>query len=322
MRIFVWVLSLTVLCLGPNIFAETDSPLESSTPVSGTLRVVTYNVQFLPGIASSHNERKDPFYRAERIAKELSSFDLVVLQEVFHEEHRERLLETLREEWNGNLNSVLSPTPKGRFTSGGCLIATRLPILESTSTVFENYSRIRDYGLRADGFAAKGVIRALVLLNPEDPRTAVDIFATHLEARDDNLRPLQYQEMTDFLREQSAPDRPLLLLGDFNTYGMAEYEADPKSQYSQLLTLLNESRPKAGFIDVWRRLRGKDFGGTTEQDSTETGKRIDYIFLSNPNPPALQLKPVSIRINPHPDPRVIALSDHNAVEAEFEWSKN
>ena len=56
-----------------------------------------------------------------------------------------------------------------------------------------------------------------------------------------------------------------------------------------------------------------------EQESADVGKRIDYIFLSNPVGKAGRLEPVSIAVNLFRDPKVYALSDHNAVEAEFGW---
>ena len=60
-------------------------------------------------------------------------------------------------------------------------------------------------------------------------------------------------------------------------------------------------------------------GGTTEQESDTTGKRIDYIILGNPKPPHLRLTPVAIIVKLFRDPKVVALSDHNAVAATFQW---
>jgi len=140
------------------------------------------------------------------------------------------------------------------------------------------------------------------------------------EARADHLRPLQYEELARFVKKTSGPNRPFLLLGDLNTRGTLEYRNDPKSQYSVLMDRLGKARPNGGILDVWPALMGRARGGTTEQESPEVGNRIDYILLGNPNPPAPHLKPVSIRVNTYQDPKVDALSDHNAVEAEFEWA--
>ena len=137
--------------------------------------------------------------------------------------------------------------------------------------------------------------------------------------RDDNLRPRQFKELAEFMRQESVPDHPILLLGDLNTYGMLEYQKDPTSQYSQLMRELNAARLNGGVIDVWPHLMGEARGGTTEQKSSEVGKRIDYIIVANPSPAAIQLKPLKIEVKLYQDDKVGALSDHNAVMAEFEW---
>jgi len=286
-----------------------------------TIRVLTYNVQFLPGPASAKNKRPQPKYRAARIAEEVSRFDFVGLQETFHDTHRGQIVDQLQERWEGGLHSVSSPTPKEFYTSGGCLIATRLPIVSSSSTVFKNFSKPADYGFRADGFAAKGVIHARVSRKSDTPEDFVDVFVTHLEARADQLRPLQYAEMAAFIKTASDPNRPALVMGDMNTRGAKSFRDDPDSQYAQLVKQLKGARPESELLDLWPTLKGDALGGTSDQESDEIGKRIDYIFAINPPKPHAQLKPVSITVLLFQDSKVVALSDHNAVEAELEWTR-
>lgn len=284
-----------------------------------TLRVITYNVQFLPGSAGNQNERPDPEYRARRIAEEVAAFDIVALQETFDKAHRQIILDTLREQWNGQLNTVISPQPAGFFTNGGCLIATRLPIIESDAVVYKTFSSPADYGFRADGFAAKGGIFARIARSADRMGDTIDVFVTHMEARADDLRPAQYKEMAAFIQAKSDPARPMILMGDLNTRGGVEFRNDPKSQYSVLMKALEGARP-AGVIDVWPALMGDALGGTTEQDSIESGKRIDYIIIGNPAEGQPSLSPISVKVNTYQDDRVVALSDHNAVEATLAWS--
>ena len=317
MFLFRLILGLSVAAVGPSEEAADD---QTRNDGASTITVITYNVQFLPAIASSQNERGDPEYRATRIAQEVSRFDIVALQETFDKRYRDRIVNEVRKAWGGELNMVVSPKPAGRFTDGGCLLLTRWPVLDSHSIVFEHYSSPMKYGLRADGFAAKGVIHARVARAPDEPDDFVDVYVTHLEARADHLRPLQYEALARFVKETSDPSRPVLLLGDFNTRGTLEYRNDPKSQYSALMDRLGKARPNGRILDVWPVLMGRARGGTTEQESPEVGNRIDYILLGNPNTPAGHLKPVSIKVNTYQDPKVDALSDHNAVEAEFEWA--
>ncbi len=306
----------TILLL---LAALTSSGAVVAAEAGPAIRVITYNVQFLPGQAGAQNERKDPEYRARRIAEEISGFDIVALQETFDEGHRAILVETLREAWGNALNMVVSPKPEGFFANGGCLILTRLPILESDAGVYEHFSNPADFGFRADGFAAKGVIFARIARSEREPETYVDVFATHLEARADHLRAEQYKEMAAFIRAKSDPTRPMILVGDLNTRGMVEHREDSNSQYNQLMRALENARP-GGVIDLWPSLMGDTLGGTSEQESSDVGKRIDYILLSNPSEGGPALNPLSIQVNTYRDDRVYALSDHNAVEATLAWS--
>jgi len=311
---FAWACTLGVL------FTVVPSNAGAAEAKSTTLRVLTYNVQFLPAPADIKNKRPHPEYRATRIAEEASRYDIVGLQETFHDTHRGQILEQLQERWNGVLHSVASPMPEGFYTSGGCLIATRLPMVKSSSIVFTKFSKPIDYGLRADGFAAKGVIHARIARHGESPADFVDVFVTHLESRADELRPSQYAEMAALIKKSSDPSRPAIVLGDMNTRGAKEFRNDANSQYAQLLKLLGDARPKSELIDVWPTLKGDALGGTNEQESHEIGKRIDYLFLLNPPQPHAQLKPISVAVRLFQDPKVVALSDHNAVEVELEWS--
>jgi endonuclease/exonuclease/phosphatase family metal-dependent hydrolase len=283
------------------------------------LRVISYNVQFLPDPVSWKNERPNPEYRAKRIADEIRNFDLAGLQEVFHVGHRDRLVAHTRANWNGELYELTSPQPESFFTSGGCLLLSRRPLIASSSVVFKNFSKPADYGQRADGYAAKGVLHARIARSAEEPKNYIDVFVTHLEARADDLRPLQYKELAAFIKKTSDDSQPMLLLGDLNTYGMPEQQKDPTSQYSALMRELNASRPNGGVIDLWPQLMGDALGGTTEQESIEIGKRIDYIVLGNPKSAKMQLTPKRIAVELYQDERVGALSDHNAVVADFDW---
>jgi len=284
-----------------------------------TIKVLTYNVQFLPGIAASQNKRPDPEYRAKRIAEEAARFDIAALQETFEERHRTAIKEGVKAAWNGQLNSVESPKPSGFLTNGGCLLLTRLPVVATDAIVYKHYSSPAQYGLRADGFAAKGAVWARLARSESAKDDFIDVFVTHLEARADEMRPLQYQELAEFIEAKSEPGRPMLLLGDLNTRGMVELRKDPASQYSVMMKAFGAARGDAGIADTWVALMGDQLGGTTEQESSDVGKRIDYVLVGNPKPPAPQLKPLAVRVNTYQDPKVTALSDHNAVAAEFEW---
>jgi endonuclease/exonuclease/phosphatase family metal-dependent hydrolase len=308
LRLTGWII-LAIGCAG----TRADEPR--------TISFITYNVQFLPPPASFANKRPNPDYRAERIAEETSKFDVVSLQEVFHLKHRDQIVAGLTEAWKETPNTLIAPRPQGFTANGGTALLTRLPILVTNTTVYKNFSKPEDYGLRADGFAAKGVIHGRIAMADDNLDSTIDVYITHLEARDDELRPKQYAELAAFIKKTSSPNRPMVLVGDMNTRGMIEYRNDPESQYSQLIKELNRARPNGGVVDVWTELRGDELGGTSEQESSEIGKRIDYIFVGNPDSAGPKLVPKSIEVKTYQDEKVTALSDHNAVVAEFVWKE-
>jgi endonuclease/exonuclease/phosphatase family metal-dependent hydrolase len=314
------VFSLTLVLLTTTT-SELIRAEDSTPPATTTFRVITYNVQFLPAPASSKNERPQPEYRAHQIADKVSPYDLVALQETFHKQHRSILMDQLRTTWNGILHEHHSPTPEGFYTSGGCLLMTKRAMQDKSALVFTDYSHPQEYGLRADGYAAKGVIHARVTFNSEQPNHTVDVYVTHLEARADHLRPKQYAQMAQFIQKTNDPNRPFLLLGDMNTKGQRKNQQDPQSQYTDLFRRLRAACPANRITDVWPLLRGDALGGTTKQESDTIGKRIDYIIVGNPQPPHPQITPVAIEVNTFQDTRVGALSDHNGVVATFQWQQ-
>lgn len=285
------------------------------------LRVISYNVQFLPGIASIVNKRKDPAYRAKTIGEELSAFDIVGLNEVFEHRPRKMILDTLAKGWDGKISSVVSPDPEDKRFNGGLAIATHFPIVASHVLTYSKGSSVKDYGVQADGFAAKGALHAQILLpvGESSDGPSVDVFVTHLESKSDEIRRLQYTELAGFIREHMSPNRPTLILGDMNTRGNPSYQRDSASAYNLMMKNYGDALGESKLVDLWPHLMGDALGGTNEQESTEIGNRIDYVMLSNPNRGGLQLVPKSIQVNGYLDERVGALSDHSAVEAEFAW---
>lgn len=291
--------------------------LRAAEPV--TLKVIAYNVQFLPGLAAVANKRKQPAYRATRLGEVLAAFDVVGLNEVFEERPREMILAGLRQAWGERYAAVvIAPPDDGRF-NGGLAIASRYPIVASHQIIYSVSSSPKDYGLGADGFAGKGALHARIALGSEPGAPTVDVFCTHLEARADELRPTQYRELGEFIRQHTAPERPLLVLGDMNTRGNEADVARADSAYHQMLASYQAGRGDAPLRDAWL-VAGQGPPGTGDQeDSPDGGNRIDYIFYSAPVGNEAAFRPRVVTVNRYLDPRTGALSDHNAVEGVFEW---
>lgn len=298
------------------------APLQASEHAEGEhkLRVISYNVQFLPGIASIVNKRKDPAYRARTIGEKLSAFDIVGLNEVFEHKPRQMILDALAERWGKNISTVVSPDPEDKRFNGGLAIATRFSILESNVLTYSKGSSPKEYGVQADGFAAKGALHARIALEgASDDGPSVDVFVTHLESKSAEIRRLQYTELAGFIRQHSSAERPTIVLGDMNTRGNPSYQQDSGSDYNLMLKTYAGALEGKKLIDLWPHLMRDALGGTNEQHSTEVGNRIDYVLFSNPAQGDIQLVPKAVRVNGYQDERVSALSDHSAVEAEFTW---
>lgn len=322
MRRFASYHALCRMLLFTVCLVHVAAPSRAAEP-EHKLRVISYNVQFLPGIASIVNKRKDPAYRAKTIGEKLSAFDIVGLNEVFEHRPRKMILDTLARGWNGKISSVVSPDPEDKRFNGGLAIATHYPIVASHVLTYSKGSSVKDYGVQADGFAAKGALHAQILIPVGDfsDGPSIDVFVTHLESKSDEIRRLQYTELARFIREHASPNRPTLILGDMNTRGNPSYQQDSASAYNLMMKNYGDALGENKLVDLWPQLKGDALGGTNEQESTEIGNRIDYVMLSNPNPNrgGLQLVPKSIEVNGYLDERVGALSDHSAVEAEFAW---
>lgn len=300
--------------------AAVPATTPAAAPVGDVLRAISYNVQFLPGPAAVVNKRKDPVYRATRLGELLREYDLIALNEVFEDGPRQRILAPIREVWGEQMHVLVSPQPEGRY-SGGLLIVSRLPFLETNTMIYENYSSPEKYGLAADGFAAKGVLHARVWRGEgSSPDDFIDVFCTHFEARDNSIRELQYQEMADFIGKHRDHRGPTLILGDLNTRGNTVDRDRADAPYHRLMAAFSAACQGAELRDIWLDVNPDDEGGTTEQEEGRGGgRRIDYILLANPASDAQRVRPLAMRVNPFRDPRVVALSDHSAVEADLRW---
>lgn len=282
------------------------------------LRVICYNVQFLPGIAAVKNKRGDAEYRAHEIGRQAAGFDVVGLQEVFDARAAERIAGELKSAWGESYHAVVHDAPDDGRASGGLFLASRLPILESHQwhfTPFKDPDKPRP-----DDFAAKGVLHARLALGPEAGGSFMDVFVTHLIAGNDEVRPVQYAELALFVRRHSDPDSPALIMGDMNTDGAPGGQDDPASRYHLLMTLLRDARPEAELVDVWPYLHGREIGATNNWHDKRKGKekkRIDMIFLLRPEGRAGEIEPTAAAVNRYEDAKVGSLSDHSAVEAVF-----
>lgn len=282
---------------------------------NGRLKIISYNVQFLPQIVSFANKRPLPEYRAATIGKALADYDVVGLNELFADKPRDLLVSELQKAWGDSFHSFLSPKVEEARYTGGLAIFSRLPFLESNVHTYLHFSKPEERGIKADGFVTKGVLHARIATTVDrDPNFAIDLFVTHLESQDPTARAEQYIEFADFVKQYSSLDRPVILMGDFNTRGDQEHLDRKDSAYHRLTGLIQEALPETPLVDLWTTL-GKGPGGTSDQLVESGGSRIDYIFTMNSKSSLTKLDATEVKVNRFHDAKVIALSDHSAVEA-------
>ena len=201
--------------------ASAEEPLPE-----GRLKVISYNVQFLPGPAAIANKRPLPSYRAESIGQKMTDYDIVGLNELFDDRPKELLLAEVQKAWGDKASILVSPKVEANRFSGGLAILSHLPFLETNVHTYTQFSSPEKYGFTADGFATKGVLHARVALTSKrSAEQSVDVFVTHLEARE---RPFDPASTSSSLSSSTSTVRlaAAILLGDFNTRGGSDEMAD------------------------------------------------------------------------------------------------
>ncbi len=296
----------------PEAIVEPAPPRVAPAPPSPVIRVLAYNVHLLPGLADTLAAKVGrPEARARRIGEFVAAYDLVGLCEVFDRDRASELLAAVERVAPGRHSVVRGPKPSGYFTGSGLLLLSRFPVEAWHRITFGEASRFAEFGWRADGFAAKGALHARVR---HDSGVRIDCFVTHLESKSGPARAVQVEALARFIGELSAPDRPIVLMGDLNV------NADPAggeaTAYGRMMAGLADSGRT--MRDVWPLLRGKEIppDGPVGRSGRQ---RKDYVLVSAPAVEAAgRLEPRSVRILPLYDGEIPggAWSDHPAVECE------
>ncbi len=316
-------LLFSILATPAIIYAQEQSKPVDASGSPGSFRVISYNVQFLPPIARHMNKRPRHLYRAEQIAEKMAAFDLVGLNETFDDEPRRIIHAHLRKKWGENCHIMFGPDPRDGRYNGGLSLISRYRFIKTDSVIYKNFSSPLKYGIQADGFAAKGVLYAQVEFPEKNfgDNRLLDVFVTHLEARDGSLRRKQFDELASFIKQKVSADIDFILLGDLNTRGNLKYRQAPGSTYNQLWDVLTQAVPRHHLVDSWPSLHPDEDGGTKNQTEPTRGPRIDYIILGQTMNRCSHLSVEKVRVNPYLDEKVQALSDHCAVEATLTWKK-
>lgn len=241
------------------------------------------------------------------------------------------LLATVEWTIRGLYNSVLTvfgaSAHAASVTNSGLLLLSRYPV-----RYVEHYTFQHKDGF--DAWAKKGALHAVVCRNAAtNPTDCLDVFVTHLQAgaSEQAQRLGQVHELAQFIHtiRATSPDRPALVMGDFNINSRADKSDPTASQYTELRGAL--STADDGLVDLWTSQPTAGPGYTNRRRR----KRIDYIFVaprSTFHARSVQVNEfrVSTTITPG-EPQVSTgsapaarpgrpfLSDHAGVEAHFVW---
>ena len=258
--------------------------------------VLTYNTwTLLPGILSFNAGN-----RLDSIVDAVKGYDAVAFQEVFDPYLTARFREQIQKEYP-YLTEI--PWKLGKILTGGTFIASRWPIVQQDTAVYD--------ACISDGcLAAKGINYAQI----KKGTRIYNLFNTHTHAyttADDIAVRMQHlQQLRGFVESKNIPaDQALIMAGDFNVD-----KIHFPQEYADFLSLLNAGEPLytpdyphsyAGPVNHW-----------AEDQYTEY---LDYVLAE-----ASHLQPLSYRNSLHV-PRSIApehwttwdLSDHFPVAGDF-----
>lgn len=281
-----------------------DEPqsLQNPTPPQ-TLDVLSYNTQLMPFYTRVVNKLNHPGTRANDIPDKISSFDAVILEELFDRDLRNQITNKMKLQYPYFTN-VAGNMPS-KLLTGGVMIFSKWPILEERQITYSS-------GNGFDDFAAKGVSYAKI----NKAGMIYHIFGTHLQANnkpeDRAARFLQIYELNNFINAISIPkNEPVILGGDFNT-----------DEFAEDITILKHNLS----VTIEKNI-GYRYSIDPSINSMSTSKvksRLDYIFYRTDH-----LKPKTVwnkvwilrdldNLSMWPD---FDLSDHFPVAGHFEFEK-
>jgi phospholipase C len=265
------------------------------------LKILTWNIQMLPGIVSKCYNREA---RCKGIIHDLENtdYDIIVFQEVFSQQAYHLLYEGLKNEYP--YQSGMSLKNHFLFAPNGVLIISRLPFKIVDYTFFNNCKG-------ADFFSCKGAL----LIEAEKNGKRFQLVATHLQAdnkdKDRRIRRQEYAEIYDRLLKPYACDNvPQFIAGDMNTPSI-----DTLGYHSMIRIYQCMDGNLSG--DIKYTYDGKNNPLVIHADRS-LQHQLDYILIRNNCCPMDFEKRQIIKFQYQWNSSFRDLSDHYALEGEFE----
>ncbi|MAP01765.1 MAG: hypothetical protein CMD01_02975 [Flavobacteriales bacterium] len=274
------------ILLGSTGFYAQEKPL-----VSDSISIVSWNIQMLPNLYAPFSKyvRKKQRKRLPEIINYLneSTFDVVVLQEVFDFEIKRKLKKQLSE----NYPYIQMPIKKGfnlQF-SNGIMILSKVPISYTSHVQFS-----KEKG--NEKMAQKGC----VLVSCKWKNQPIYIAGTHLNSLSQEARRKQYKQIYNKIIEPFKSDSiPFFIAGDFNTNFSSRYYGDMMAVLQLNNTPLVDSLPYT-------------YAETNSWNSPNYNVWIDYIFYKKTKKEVI-LNQYVIRPKTLIKDKKIDLSDHYGI---------
>ena len=285
---------------GDDIRYVISDAFEPAAPAqySNQLRVLNYNAWILlPGITAKNSAN-----RLETIAQYMTGYDAIVFEEVFDPLLNAQFRAAISSEYPYQTET---PWKLGKLLTGGSFIASRWPIVQQDSQVYD--ACIRDGCL-----AAKGINYAHIQKGSND----YHIFGTHTHAYttpdDIAVRFAHLAQFKQFVdSKQIDANEPVIMAGDFNVD-----KINFPSEYEDFIALLNGTEPQAEGLYPYSYA-----GKANVYAEDQYNEYLDYVLFSNEHVAPFNASNTLLV------PRSTApehwgswdLSDHFPVEGYFEF---
>ncbi|NOX31842.1 MAG: endonuclease, partial [Actinobacteria bacterium] len=229
--------------------------------------------------------------------------DVITLQEVWQEGEQNQA-ELLAIELG--LNATYRAEHSIDGGSFGNAVLSRWPIVGTDTFRYE-----------VDGWEDEN--RVAVCAHIDGPRGLLDVYSTHLNWRLDHSRPRQHmvEQLRTFIGQTRSSVFPPIVGGDFN--------ARPTSAEIRAMTASKPASQKdLVFKDAWELAGEGQLGMTWTKDNPyvddelEPPRRIDYLFVGNPNTDSAG-EVVGCRLHGTRPVDGVWPSDHFAVVADIRY---
>ena len=277
-----------------------------------TVKILNFNTWLLKGLAEDIDDR----LAAIGEVLKTGDFDVVLLQEVWFEEHHANLSASLP--YFTTFERLNGPDCRAAFFGqladkcSGLMILSRFPI---SKTNFREFS-VRDV-YDVPNYGALEVGRGIGMARIEVKKSVkIDFFNAHLDPFNDTRRIIQSRETFSYIKNFRSKAKVAVLTGDLNDIpGSKSYAIVAERLTDSLLEVYPDSSLDEDFATFAFR------GNTYSADGEYPPQRIDYIMYGKKD------RRLKVQTLSYESPRFSeynngkSISDHEAVAVTLKISR-